>query len=166
MVYNESSHLPQKFDCGINHLLFNLLLAIPLIGGEMEISGLSNLTLSASSQIAAKHAGSVSLLLFCPVPVTKNREESLISQYWIQGSFMANRTATLYLRITTSDGRKSYGTPVFQSKGRLKAQYHPARNNQSFDWCVIGEKENRERGPGREPGTAETNCAKLKCLSK
>jgi Phage integrase, N-terminal SAM-like domain len=29
---------------------------------------------------------------------------------------MANRTATLYIRITTSDGRKSYCTPVFQSK--------------------------------------------------
>jgi hypothetical protein len=36
---------------------------------------------------------------------------------------MANRTATLYIRITTSDGRKSYCTPVFQSKGRLKPQH-------------------------------------------
>jgi hypothetical protein len=33
----------------INHLLFNLLLAISLIGGGMEIPGLSNPTLSASS---------------------------------------------------------------------------------------------------------------------
>jgi len=31
----------------INHLLFNLLLAISLIGQEMEIPGLSNPTLSA-----------------------------------------------------------------------------------------------------------------------
>ncbi len=36
---------------------------------------------------------------------------------------MANRTATLYIRITTSDGRKSYCKPVYQSKGRLKPQY-------------------------------------------
>jgi hypothetical protein len=36
---------------------------------------------------------------------------------------MANRTATLYIRITTSDGRKSYCTPVYQSKGRLKPQH-------------------------------------------
>ncbi len=36
---------------------------------------------------------------------------------------MADRTATLYIRITTADGRKSYCKPVYQSKGRLKAQY-------------------------------------------
>jgi integrase len=36
---------------------------------------------------------------------------------------MANRTATLYLRITTSDGRNSYCKPVLQSKGRLKPQF-------------------------------------------
>jgi hypothetical protein len=36
---------------------------------------------------------------------------------------MANRTATLYLRITTSDGRKSYCKPVYLSKGRLKPQF-------------------------------------------
>jgi len=27
----------------------------------------------------------------------------------------------------------------------------PARNNRSFDWFVIGEKENRERGPENPP---------------
>jgi hypothetical protein len=36
---------------------------------------------------------------------------------------MANRTATLYIRITAADGRKSYCKPVYLSKGRLKAQY-------------------------------------------
>jgi hypothetical protein len=36
---------------------------------------------------------------------------------------MANRTATLYSRITTSDGGKSYCKPVYQSKGRHKPQY-------------------------------------------
>jgi len=36
---------------------------------------------------------------------------------------MANRTATLYLRITTADGRTSYCKPVYQSKGRLKPQH-------------------------------------------
>jgi integrase/recombinase XerD len=35
---------------------------------------------------------------------------------------MANRTDTLYIRITTSDGRKSYCKPAYQSKGRLKPQ--------------------------------------------
>jgi hypothetical protein len=86
----------------------------------------SNPTLSPSFKIAAKHADSVSWLLFlrfCPVPVTKNREESLASQSWIQGNLMANRTRALYIRITTSDGRKSYCTPVSQSEGRLKPQH-------------------------------------------
>jgi integrase len=36
---------------------------------------------------------------------------------------MANRTATLYIRITTAAGRKSYCKPVYLSKGRLKSQY-------------------------------------------
>jgi hypothetical protein len=36
---------------------------------------------------------------------------------------MANRTAALYIRITTVDGKKSYCKPVYQSKGRLKPQY-------------------------------------------
>ena len=36
---------------------------------------------------------------------------------------MANRTATLYICITTADGRKSYCKPVYLSKGRLKSQY-------------------------------------------
>jgi hypothetical protein len=36
---------------------------------------------------------------------------------------MANRTATLYIRITASDGRTSYCKPVYQSKGRLKPQF-------------------------------------------
>ena len=35
---------------------------------------------------------------------------------------MANRAATLYLRITQA-GRSSFCTPVYQSKGRLKPQY-------------------------------------------
>ena len=35
---------------------------------------------------------------------------------------MANRTATLYIRIT-KNGKDSYRKPVFQSKGRLKPQY-------------------------------------------
>ena len=35
---------------------------------------------------------------------------------------MANRTATLYIRIT-KNGRDSFRKPVYQSKGRLKAQY-------------------------------------------
>jgi hypothetical protein len=33
---------------------------------------------------------------------------------------MSNRTATLYIRITTKDGRNSYCKPVYLSKGRLK----------------------------------------------
>jgi integrase len=36
---------------------------------------------------------------------------------------MAHRTAALYIRITTADGRKSYCKPVYLSKGRLKPQY-------------------------------------------
>jgi integrase len=36
---------------------------------------------------------------------------------------MANRTATLYIRITTKAGRKPYCKPVYHSKGRLKPQY-------------------------------------------
>jgi len=35
---------------------------------------------------------------------------------------MANRTATLYIRIT-KNGRDSFHQPVYQSKGRLKPQY-------------------------------------------
>lgn len=35
---------------------------------------------------------------------------------------MANRTATLYIRIT-KNGRDSFRKPVYQSKGRLKPQY-------------------------------------------
>jgi len=35
---------------------------------------------------------------------------------------MANRTATLYIRIT-KNGRSSFRKPVYQSKGRLKPQY-------------------------------------------
>jgi len=35
---------------------------------------------------------------------------------------MANRTATLYIRIT-KNGRSSFCKPVYQSKGRLKPQY-------------------------------------------
>jgi hypothetical protein len=36
---------------------------------------------------------------------------------------MANRTATLYLRITATGGRKSYCKPVYLSKGRHKPQF-------------------------------------------
>jgi hypothetical protein len=36
---------------------------------------------------------------------------------------MANRTASLYLRITTADGKRRYCKSVYQSKGRLKPQY-------------------------------------------
>jgi hypothetical protein len=36
---------------------------------------------------------------------------------------MANRTATLYIRITTADGKKPYCKPVYLSKGRLKPQF-------------------------------------------
>ncbi len=36
---------------------------------------------------------------------------------------MANRTATLYIRITTKYGRNSYCKPVYLSKGRLKPHY-------------------------------------------
>jgi hypothetical protein len=35
---------------------------------------------------------------------------------------MANRTATLYIRIT-KNGRSPFCKPVYQSKGRLKPQY-------------------------------------------
>jgi hypothetical protein len=35
---------------------------------------------------------------------------------------MANRNATLYIRIT-KNGRSSFCKPVYQSKGRLKPQY-------------------------------------------
>jgi hypothetical protein len=35
---------------------------------------------------------------------------------------MANRTATLYIRIT-KNGKSSFCKPVYQSKGRLKPQY-------------------------------------------
>jgi integrase len=36
---------------------------------------------------------------------------------------MANRTATLYIRIITKDGKKPYCKPVYLSKGRLKPLY-------------------------------------------
>lgn len=36
---------------------------------------------------------------------------------------MANRTATLYIRITAEDGRKPYCKPVYLSKGRLKPHF-------------------------------------------
>ena len=36
---------------------------------------------------------------------------------------MANRTATLYIRITTKDGKKPYCKPVYLTKGRLKPLY-------------------------------------------
>jgi len=42
----------------------------------------------------------------------------------------------------------------------------PARNNPSFDWFVIGEKENRKRNPAAKPASAEYYCTKLKCVSK
>jgi hypothetical protein len=32
----------------------------------------------------------------------------------------------------------------------------PARNNRSFDWFVIGEKENRERSPAENPPLQDT----------
>jgi integrase len=61
--------------------------------------------------------------------------KSLDSQYRIQEDFMANRTATLYIRIT-KNGRDSYRKPVYQSKGRLKPQYA----------MVNGEPEYRKEG--------------------
>jgi integrase/recombinase XerD len=48
---------------------------------------------------------------------------------------MANRTATLYIRIT-KNGRDSFRKPVYQSKGRLKPQYA----------MVIGEPEHHKEG--------------------
>jgi integrase/recombinase XerD len=36
---------------------------------------------------------------------------------------MAHRTATLYIRITTADGKRQYCKAAYQSKGRLKPQY-------------------------------------------
>jgi hypothetical protein len=33
------------------------------------------------------------------------------------------QTATLYIRLTAKDGKKSYCTPVYQSKRRLKPQH-------------------------------------------
>jgi hypothetical protein len=48
---------------------------------------------------------------------------------------MANRTATLYIRIT-KNGRNSFCKPVYQSKGRLKAQYA----------MVHGEPEHQKEG--------------------
>ncbi len=39
---------------------------------------------------------------------------------------MANRAATLYIRIT-KNGRSSFCKPVYQSKGRLKPQYVECR---------------------------------------
>jgi integrase/recombinase XerD len=48
---------------------------------------------------------------------------------------MANRTATLYIRIT-KNGRNSFCKPVYQSKGRLKPQYA----------MVSGEPEHHKEG--------------------
>jgi hypothetical protein len=36
---------------------------------------------------------------------------------------LANRTASLYIRITATDGKRPYCKPVYVSKGRLKPQY-------------------------------------------
>jgi integrase len=49
---------------------------------------------------------------------------------------MANRTATLYIRITTADGKKPYCKPVYLSKGRLKPLYA----------MVNGEQEHHKEG--------------------
>ena len=49
---------------------------------------------------------------------------------------MANRTATLYIRITTADGKRRYCKAAYQSKGRLKPQYA----------MVNGEPEHRKDG--------------------
>jgi hypothetical protein len=56
------------------------------------------------------------------VPVTKKTVNSLAVQYLTQGNFMANRTSTLYIRVT-KNGRNSFCKPVYLSKGRLKPQY-------------------------------------------
>ena len=61
--------------------------------------------------------------------------KSLDLQYWTSGEFMANRSATLYIRIT-SNGKDSYRKPVYQSTGRLKPQYA----------MVNGEPEYHEEG--------------------
>ena len=49
---------------------------------------------------------------------------------------MANRTATLYIRITTADGKRRYCKAAYQSKGRLRPQYA----------LVNGEPEHHEEG--------------------
>lgn len=57
---------------------------------------------------------------------------------------MANRTATLCIRIT-KNGRNSFCKPVYQSKGRLKPQYA----------MIKGEPEHHEEGLLRPLGNGK-----------
>ncbi len=68
---------------------------------------------------------------------------------------MSHQTATLYIRVTTVDGKRPYCKPVYLSKGRLKPlfavvnrkpEHHPegvyylrlrrAANRRSFPWAT------------------------------
>jgi hypothetical protein len=49
---------------------------------------------------------------------------------------MAHRTATLYIRITTADGKRRYCKAAYQTKGRLKPPYA----------MVCGEPEHHKEG--------------------
>jgi hypothetical protein len=42
----------------------------------------------------------------------------------------------------------------------------PAKNNRSFHWFMIGDKENRARSPAEDPPLRNSYCAKVQCFSK
>jgi hypothetical protein len=68
--------------------------------------------------------------------IAKNRGIPLTRSISRKRDFMANRTATLYIRIKTEDGKKPYCKPVYQSNGRRKPQFA----------MVNGEPEHRKEG--------------------
>jgi hypothetical protein len=50
---------------------------------------------------------------------------------------MANRTATLYIRITTADGKRRYCKAAYQSKGRLKPQYAMVNGEPESEYTTL-----------------------------
>jgi hypothetical protein len=61
--------------------------------------------------------------LFFQISVTKIVNSHSEAVFRECGDFMANRTATLYIRIKTEDGRNPHCLPVYITKGRLKPLY-------------------------------------------
>ena len=82
---------------------------------------------------------------------------------------MSNRTATLYLRVTTKDGQAPFCKPVYLSKGRLKPHYaivnrRPEHHPEGVYYVRFGRRGRKQKAvqpnqqsdhsdaAGREPG--------------